>query len=106
MEWKRQNPNKKAYKNKILINGYYYIYMPAHPNAIQGKRYVAEHRLVGESKLGRYLKENEIVHHINGIKTDNHKDNIIVMLKNQHDSDNAINKRRSKNGKFAKDFEI
>jgi len=102
MKWKRKNPNKKPYKEKILISGYYYIYKPSHPFAIKNKRYVAEHRLVAEKKLGRYLKNNEIVHHLNSIKTDNKPQNIIVWTIIKHNQHNAKNKKRDRNGKFTK----
>jgi predicted transcriptional regulator len=66
---------------KILLGGYYYIYSPDHPNATKQKR-VAEHRLVMESKLGRYLLRTEVVHHRNGVPTDNRPENLEVFQSN------------------------
>ena len=43
------------------------------------------HRLIMENKLGRKLKNNEVVHHINGNKLDNRIKNLRVMLKKKHD---------------------
>ena len=100
MDWKRLNPNKKAYKNKILISNYYYIYSPEHPAAIKNKRYVAEHRLVAEVKLGRYLSEQEIPHHINGNTLDNRPENIEVLTISEHNSLTASTRGRDKHGKF------
>jgi len=100
INWKRKNPNKKAYKEKVIISEYAYIYEPEHPSAIKNKRYVAEHRLVAEKMFGRYLKQNEIPHHLNGNKLDNRPENLQLLTKNEHCSMNAISKRRNKNGQF------
>lgn len=57
--------------------GYIHILFPEHPRAnIRG--YVPEQVLVSEQYLGRYLEKNEIIHHINQIKTDNCPENLFV----------------------------
>lgn len=55
-------------------SGYVQVWKPEHPNARNG--YVPEHRLVMEKKLGRYLNENETVHHIDGNKLNNDEGNL------------------------------
>ena len=40
--------------------------------------YVLEHILVAEEKLGRPLKRPEVVHHNDGVKDNNHPDNLTV----------------------------
>lgn len=57
-------------------NGYVYSYAPGHPRMNRGR--VAEHILVAEKMLGRYLHKGESVHHINGIKDDNRPENLRV----------------------------
>jgi len=42
------------------------------------------HRLIIEFKIGRYLFKGEIVHHKNGIKTDNRYVNLEVMTITAH----------------------
>jgi hypothetical protein len=48
-------------------------------------RWIYEHRHVMESNLGRALNSREVVHHINGDRTDNHIENLAVMTKSEHD---------------------
>jgi len=55
--------------------GYVLIYKPGHPSAMSNN-YIREHRYAMEEHLGRPLKEDEQVHHMNGIKTDNRIENL------------------------------
>ena len=56
---------------------YIQILYREHPSADEGG-YVFEHRLVMERKLGRYLKPDERVHHIDGTPANNAPENLIV----------------------------
>lgn len=75
------NTNWKGGKRKQ--GGYIYVLAPPdHP--IRGlsrgrRRYIAQHRLVMEKHLGRYLEPFEAVHHRNGIKTDNRIKNLEIV---------------------------
>jgi protein-arginine kinase activator protein McsA len=64
-------------------NGYIYVYAPNHPFA-ENKGYVFEHRLVIEKYIGRYLTQNEVVHHINHIKDDNRIKNLMLLTRTEH----------------------
>lgn len=69
--------NHSKFKGKIQQGGYIYVYSPNHPNK-NSHNYVFEHRLVMEKRVGRYLTLEERVHHINGVKTDNKIENLML----------------------------
>lgn len=43
-----------------------------------------EHRVVAEEKLGRLLRADEVVHHIDCNKRNNHPDNLMVLTQSEH----------------------
>jgi len=78
----RENPNYKG-GEYIDTVGYVLVLCKDHPRQTK-PNYVYEHIIVMEKKLGRYLKSNEIIHHKNGIKTDNRIENLELMTQSQH----------------------
>ena len=69
--WKGGRTIKRA-------RGYVFIYKPEHPRA-NSNGYIAEHRLVMEKYLGRYLEPWEYIHHKNGRPNDNHLKNLQLL---------------------------
>lgn len=49
-----------------------------------GGIYLREHRMVIERLLGRKLDKDEVVHHIDGNRKNNHPDNLKVMPRDEH----------------------
>jgi hypothetical protein len=66
----------------MSAKGYRIVYRPGHANANKHGR-IAEHRLVMSEKLGRPLRSDENVHHINGNRTDNRPENLELWVKTQ-----------------------
>ena len=73
------------YKGGRYINdqGYVMILRPRHPRAASNG-YVREHILVMEAYIGRPLKPNENIHHINRNRADNRIQNLKLMDKTEH----------------------
>ena len=76
-------------KNNLIreLNGYRVIYQPDHPHSMKNENwdgFIYEHIIVAESKLGRLLKDDEEIHHLNGLRNDNRYSNLLVMTKSQH----------------------
>ena len=63
---------------KKRSDGYIKVYVPEHPFST-ADGYVMKHVLVMERHLGRYLKDNEVVHHINHVRDDNRLENLKLM---------------------------
>jgi AraC-like DNA-binding protein len=74
----RQQPRDRAHTHRLLMAGYWLIYVPDHPHADKRGR-VAEHRLVMETQLGRYLRPEEVVHHMNHDRSDNRVENLMLL---------------------------
>ncbi len=126
VKWLESYKGKKHSKwkgGRIKSNGYIMVWSPDHPFARilnkSGSKYMSEHRLKMEEKVGRYLKSYEIVHHINGIRDDNRTENLVLTTSSDNiarsnstrpitneyrmkRSNNAYRFKRDSSGKFTK----
>ena len=86
-------PSKFGGHRKRRNDGYIAVYVPTHPFA--GKEgYVMEHILVVENSIKRYLKPDEVVHHVNRIRDDNRIENLQLMNFKEHASLHAKERQK------------
>jgi hypothetical protein len=79
----RENPNKRN------NNGYVYVLarevedhlLPMYRSMQRSRQPVLEHRWVMAKHLGRALRSDEMVDHMNGVKTDNRIENLRIYVK-------------------------
>lgn len=82
-KFESKNPQWRGGKPFLNVHGYMLVRVPGHPMANWDNR-VLEHRLVMSNHLGRPLLRTEIVHHINGVKTDNRIENLEILSLSEH----------------------
>jgi len=76
-KWKGGRIQVYSHSSNNKNNPYIKVKIYNHPYS-DSNNYIMEHILVMEKHLGRYLTKNEIVHHKNGIKTDNRIENLEI----------------------------
>ena len=82
---RKNNPWNKGIKQEprnvgntyINNNGYVEVWVGKH-NTPGSSGYQKEHRVFVELDIGRRLEQKEIIHHIDGDKTNNNKDNLLL----------------------------
>lgn len=77
-----QSPNWKGGR-RIKPSGYVEVYCPNHPR-VNKRGCVYEHQLVIEQSIGRYLREDEVVHHIDRNKSNNSLSNLMLLTRAEH----------------------
>lgn len=65
-----------------------------------GTKYILQHRLVVEKFMGKKLLRNQIVHHINGIKSDNRIENLKVMTQSEHAKQDYLLRKKDSFGRL------
>jgi hypothetical protein len=80
-------------------DGYVWELCPDHPKA-ERFGFVAQHRLVVERSLGRFLLDEEMVHHMDENRKNNNIENLQVVSRSDHRKIHCLQNRLRKHGAF------
>ena len=79
----RGGPTAHRRIERLIHDGYVFVWVPDHPRANPNSGRVREHILVMEESLGRHFLSGEEVHHKNGDRADNRLQNLELWTKSQ-----------------------
>lgn len=82
-------------------DGYWFVMVDLLPPEMQALArqmtkgpYIQEHRIVAAAAIGRPITKGEVVHHINGEKTDNRPENLIATKRADHSQEHREIEKR------------
>jgi HNH endonuclease len=93
----------KTYVQRLSKDGHLRMYAAKHPFA-DGRKEMNVHDMVMEMHLRRRLLPGEVVHHKDGVKTNNDPANLELMTHSQHSSEHMkeiVKTKPRKGGRFA-----
>ncbi len=79
---RRAVPLGEECRKPYIKHGYVMVYKPYRTSS--ASEYKREHRVIMEDVIGRPLHRGEVVHHRNGVKTDNRLENLQLMTHSEH----------------------
>lgn len=86
---------------RLITSKFSNTYIDKDGYVILKKENEREHRYIAKKILGRDLKHNEVVHHINGKRADNKIENLCVMDRQKHEMIHVwLTWKRKKDGKY------
>lgn len=88
------HPSWRGGQRKTGKQGYLRQSCPSHPFCDK-YGYVLQHRLIVEKHIGRILLKSEVVHHTNGITSDNRIENLEILEKGEHTRLHRIGKKHT-----------
>lgn len=90
----RKGENHYNWKGgRRIERGYVLVQMPNHPRAMKCG-YVREHFIVWEQVHQRPIPQGWIIHHINGVKSDNRSTNLVALPSKKHNKLIALKEKR------------